>query len=377
MYSTTTLTSLYGAILDDSMWQSALDALAFELGAKSAQLIYCETQDKHPFHVKLCSQLLAQAPPDIIARYERELGHYEEDIWDVLQNSVAGTTVSDADFHPADVLRARPDYLYLIENFGVCHRLGLRLNGNRAWTDCLTFLFDDSVLVAPESSRLMLPGLWPHVAKATECSRLFRTLRTRYQAALAALDHVSIGICVVNSRAEVIIKNRTADEIFSDNPSVLCRHDSVLFCNDKNERFVEAVRRCSMTAAGNHVTTEVLLAADDPVLGSRLLIEISPLHDQAGEVDKGLSGALISLIDPMKTEALDSSKVALGWELTDAEAGVLRLLILGDSYGDMADKRGVSIETVRTQVKCVYAKTATRNRGDLIRLVAKTSPPIH
>lgn len=377
MHSPTTLTSLYGAILDDSLWQSALDEIAMEFGARSVQLIHSEVLDEIPFHVSLCSRLLAELPPEMLMQYESEFAHYEEEAWSHLQDSPAGTIAVDTDFASPAELRERPDTKFLIENFCMCHRIGLRLNGNQAWFDALTLIFPDSMQAVPDSSRILLKSIWPHVAKATECSRVFRSLRMRYQAALTALDHVLVGICVVNSRSEVIISNTTASEIISENSGLRHRANGVLQCDSENEIFNEAVRQCSMTAAGESATTEVLLVADEVAGGGGLLIEISQLHDKAGEVDRGLSGALITLIDPQKTDTLDCSKVAHAWQLTRAEAEVLRMLVLGDSYSDMADKRSVSIETIKTQVKSVYIKTNTKNRSNLIRLVAKTSPPIH
>ena len=371
-----TLVSIYGAILDDNFWQPALDSLVGQLDAAAATLIHSEVQDNVPFRINLGSQLWADLTPMQIADYEQEYGHYEANAWKYLQQSVAGTIAYDSDFAEPAVLRSRPDYKYAIENFGLCHRLGVRLNGNRAWFDALTLQYSSDKLAAPKSARLLLHDLSPHVAKATECSRLFRTLRTRYQAALAALDHVEIGLCVVTGRAEVVLQNQTAREILSLSHGLQCRSDGVLRCSSRAEVFAEAIKRCAETAAGSNITTEVLLATDEKKSSSGLLIEISPLHDRIGEIDKGLNAALVTIIDPMRTESLDTSKVALAWELSVAESAILSMLVQGDTNGDMADKRSVSIETVKSQVRRVYSKTGTRKRSDLIRLVARTSPPV-
>lgn len=376
MLSPQTLVSVYGAVLDDSLWQPALDQLAGDLDAASALIIHSEVQDNIPFRINLGSQVWADIEPEQIEFFEREYGHYEAEAWAYLQQAAAGTIAYDTDFLAAAELSERPDYQYSVENFGLRHRIGVRLNGNRAWFDALTFQYPSDLSAAPESARVLLPQIAPHVAKATECGRMFRTLRNRYQAALAALDHVAIGLCVVTSRAEVVVQNQTASEILSNSSGLQRRSDGVLYCQSNADLFAEAVRRCASTAAGSSGATEVLLATNAKNEGANLLLEVSPLNDQSGEIDKGLSAALVTIIDPTKTESLDTSRVALAWELSDAEAAVLHMLVRGDTNGEMADKRNVSVETVKSQVRSVYNKTGAHKRSGLIRLVARTSPPI-
>jgi DNA-binding CsgD family transcriptional regulator len=375
LVSPQTLVSVYGAILDDTLWQPALDALSGELNASSALLIHSEVQDNLPFRISLGSKLWAGIPQQQIEFFEHEYGHYEAEAWDYLQRSAAGTIAYDTDFAEAEVLRQRPDYRYTIENFGLCHRFGVRLNDNPAWFDALTFQFSDDFAIAPETGRLLLPELSPHIAKATECGRTFRALRTQYEAALAALDHVAIGLCVVTDRAAIVVKNETFDAILAETPGLKILSGGELVCASKHGAFREAVRRCAKTAAGLDNTKEVLLATDDNS-GAGLLLEISPLRDQSGEVDRGLSAALVTVIDPKKTEALDTSKVALAWDLSEAEGEVLAMLVSGDTNAVMAEKRNVSVETIKSQLSSVYSKTSTRKRSDLIRLVTRTSPPI-
>ena len=56
---------------------------------------------------------------------------------------------------------------------------------------------------------------------------------------------------------------------------------------------------------------------------------------------------------------------------TSAEAQVCEELKKGNSIQEIADIRSVSIETVRTQVKCVFQKTGVKSQAKLVALLSR------
>ncbi|MDQ2091564.1 LuxR C-terminal-related transcriptional regulator [Marimonas arenosa] len=60
------------------------------------------------------------------------------------------------------------------------------------------------------------------------------------------------------------------------------------------------------------------------------------------------------------------------FNLTDAEAQVLRALSECHSIKDIADQRGRSVDTVRAQIKSILGKTETRSQAELVRLTLAT-----
>ena len=57
------------------------------------------------------------------------------------------------------------------------------------------------------------------------------------------------------------------------------------------------------------------------------------------------------------------------YQFTPAEAELVALLTAGRSLEEAAEERGVTMHTVRSQLKHVFAKTDTRRQGQLVRLV--------
>ena len=82
---------------------------------------------------------------------------------------------------------------------------------------------------------------------------------------------------------------------------------------------------------------------------------------------------------PIQKE-LGITDVQLGWlgaaavletlyDLTHAEAELVRLIAEGNSLDQVAAIRGVTMNTVRSQLKQVFSKTETRRQGELVHLV--------
>jgi len=62
------------------------------------------------------------------------------------------------------------------------------------------------------------------------------------------------------------------------------------------------------------------------------------------------------------------------YRLTGAEAALAAALADGSRLSEYAGKRGVSMSTVRTQLKQCFRKTATSRQADLIRLILIGAP---
>lgn len=62
--------------------------------------------------------------------------------------------------------------------------------------------------------------------------------------------------------------------------------------------------------------------------------------------------------------------------LTASEAAVAAAVGAGQSLEDIAAARGVSVQTVRTQLKQIFAKTGTNRQSALAALIERTASSI-
>jgi DNA-binding CsgD family transcriptional regulator len=107
-----------------------------------------------------------------------------------------------------------------------------------------------------------------------------------------------------------------------------------------------------------------------------VLGEVLPLRGDGLSDGELLYGAAVFLIDPKLARAVSMSGVARIFALSRSESAVAVAIAEGLSTGDIADLRGTSVETVRTQVKAVLVKTGASSQLDLLRMAAKLTPPL-
>ena len=99
-----------------------------------------------------------------------------------------------------------------------------------------------------------------------------------------------------------------------------------------------------------------------------------PIRGAANDLFSSVDAIL--LVTPVVKDRLPSADLLHGlFDLTPAEAGLSRALLGGESLGQIAKARGVSIETTRSQLKSVFSKTATKRQSTLIALLSGLSPP--
>ncbi len=94
-------------------------------------------------------------------------------------------------------------------------------------------------------------------------------------------------------------------------------------------------------------------------------------------LDEGLAtrGGSLVVITSLSPRALPSNEMLQGlFDLTPAEARLAIGLAGGNKIGELARLFKVSHETIRTQIKQVFAKTRTRSQAELVGLLARLPP---
>jgi DNA-binding CsgD family transcriptional regulator len=86
--------------------------------------------------------------------------------------------------------------------------------------------------------------------------------------------------------------------------------------------------------------------------------------------DEGAT-ALLVLIDPGQPAKVDESVVRGLFGLTQAEAKLAIRLCRGERLRAIAHARGVSLGTVRSQLRAIFSKTRTKSQAGLVLLLAR------
>lgn len=85
--------------------------------------------------------------------------------------------------------------------------------------------------------------------------------------------------------------------------------------------------------------------------------------------------AILFISDLTKSQTSNATLLRLIFGLTAAEARLMVALCESNDLDDVAVSFGVSRETVRTQLRAVFAKAGCRRQAELVTLVARIKIP--
>ena len=195
---------------------------------------------------------------------------------------------------------------------------------------------------------------------------------------MAALDRFHIGVFILSPKGDVILRNREADRILDlEDGLSLDRSGHPLAAREaERSELRDAILKAVATAGAEGDRAETIHILPRRSTGDPFLVEVAPIPGRGVELDRGFSGAMMFVIDPMRTDVVSTKGMQALYNLTGTESEIGRLIAEGLGTGDVADARNVAHETVHTHVKRLLEKTGTKNRTQFVRLALSVNLPI-
>lgn len=257
-------------------------------------------------------------------------------------------------------------------------RIPTVLNRSGPWVDGLFAhtkgASDHKRFVTDPKVRLLLPV----ISGSIKLGRILGTLRSRYHAALTALDNLGLGVFILDSLGRVVELNSEAQSILDHEDGLYLSPSGYIATTDPQanldvQRSIHAQLNLARKRDGGDWS---LSSVPRPSGNYEYLVSARALKDVDGELEEDFSGVFVTVIDPARTEVLSSDGLSVLGGLTNAESRITQLLIDGLKISDIAEHRDVSIETVRSQVKTLFQKLRCHSQSDVIRAAASTRLPL-
>ncbi len=184
------------------------------------------------------------------------------------------------------------------------------------------------------------------------------------------LERLPTGVILLDAQRRPVISNGSADRIvgqgdgFGISPSGPYAHDA-----RENARLQELIADALEAEAGREIEATRFLSVSRPS-GRRSypLMVTRLLSPPPGSTTRDAVMALF-ISDPDAGPISATEGLETLYSLTRAEAEIVRLLSEGYSLEEAATRRGVTLNTARSHLKHVFAKTNTNRQGELVRLV--------
>ncbi len=216
-----------------------------------------------------------------------------------------------------------------------------------------------------EREKQALALLEPRLTATAELARMLgeASLRT----SLTVLDRLSRPALALGRAGAVIDVNAAAAALFDDDFRV---RSGALVVRD--ERAAAEIQRACEQA---RMPFGTMMPKLEPIIVRRegrlpLILRSLPLDGPAGSFVLG-ARLLVTVTDPRIGFVPQAGLLQSIFGMTRAEARLSFHLAAGSTLQQAADLSGITVETVRGQLKAVFSKTGTRRQAELVALLGQ------
>jgi DNA-binding CsgD family transcriptional regulator len=225
-----------------------------------------------------------------------------------------------------------------------------------------------------EADRRKAQFILPHLERALQIQHRIAALTQERDVAFDVMDGLAIGILFVTSDARLLFANRVAERALQSAHGLSVSRGR-LRVQDSRQRdhFERLVGEAAQTSAGNGTKAGGVVSVAT-ASGRRLFLLVSPFRSMSIGYGPALPAAVVLFSDPQAEIATPESALQTLFGLTPAQSRLVIALLEGQSLSQYAQGAGISINTAKTQMRQVFAKTGYDRQVDLVR--ALTANPI-
>lgn len=274
------------------------------------------------------------------------------------------TVIRDGDVVSADRRRRLPFFADFCARFDGDYAIMARLSAPHGANLVLAGLRSGRQGEADDEALSRFRALIPHVAASV---RLLVMLEEQGEKiALGALESIRVPAFLVNAWGALTAATPAGDEIL--------KAENLLRTRGGRLEALDPLSMRSLESAFRQVANEGrLMSAPHPIVlrdanGSRRLAELSRLPAPPSGVRLGAAYILVLTPAPTPVERSKSIVIA-SYGLTDAEADIALQLGGGVLVEEIAHRRRVRPDTIRTQLKSIFSKVGASGQVQLVSII--------
>jgi len=312
----------------------------------------------------LFSACVGRFSPEAIDRYARYLPSGNS-CRDALIRSRRGEVILTQNHYGEALLRTEL-YNELLRPLGARYVLGVKLADSGPRMSMLRI--HRSVTNGPYSDEDVrrINGLFPSLSHAAQLHFDRLRLAQMEGVATAALDHLQVAVIVVGRDRTILQLNPLAENILANDAVLIVRENRLSFATlDADAKLQHSIDQ----ACGSPETVWQPSVVEFRCTGAGSYeVSIAPFRSR--DFRGGISEAVLLTLKRVdrKTEGVfDELRTDFG--LTKTEAAVAEQITQGKTLQQIAACNSLSLNTVKTHLKAVFAKMQVHSQSDLVRIV--------
>jgi DNA-binding CsgD family transcriptional regulator/PAS domain-containing protein len=379
--------SLYDAVTDAGKWPAFLKELAACFGGNGAHFLRVQPQ------AQALSFSALYGYDDVI------LNHYGGDA-----GADLGTALRVYERHFTELIPTDPRVKWLerYPSRPLSCRMRItdaQMHGSRIYQDMLQLAdieYTLAVSLPEDDGSLIMLGVFrgrqsrffnerevelfgeliPHLKQAVALSEHLARVDFANHAALEALDSIAMGVLVVDERARVIHANVTAERVLTLDDGISLQNGILrLHGRDDDASLRQAILEAVANAGAETIPSGQALIAPRPSGNDPFPLLVGTLwgnHLRYGlaRLDRPLAVVFVTIPEEPQEASAELLRRLFG--LTAAEARVCERLVGGATVDEIARALGIGVETVRTHLKSIFAKTGVGRQAELVARIMAT-----
>lgn len=214
-----------------------------------------------------------------------------------------------------------------------------------------------------------------HYQRAMELQQRLSTLEQHVINANNVLDLVEFGMILFDESKALIFVNRSAERILEKADGLrLGRTGLHIDDRDAKSQFEELLNGMNAKNVSLASRAGGIVKVRRPSRKRNYNLMLVPMAAQKSGTAS--SNVAVLIFDPTLKRTTATKFFATSYGLTPAEALLALELAQGTSVENFAVIRNVSVNTVRTQLSSIFAKTDTKRQGELISLLLRITAGI-
>jgi DNA-binding CsgD family transcriptional regulator len=354
--------NVYEAALDEGLWRNLASEIARTFGSTSTTL---QIQ-----RIGASSQILSMTE-NVSARINVYREHYwKRDIWveRAVQNIGLSRVGSSADMITDKEFQETEFYRDWCRHLDVFYVVGAVFPTGRGELGVLGIHRPRSAGTYEEKDKYLVSRFLPHLQRALRVRDQLAQAALQRQVSLVALDRSETATLLVSPDNQIIYANPQAEGLLADGTVIRSRNGRLTATAHNNDEQMSALIRETSGRTDARPQNDGIMSLPR-MYGQSLSVLVAPfrlvLHGQPA------AGAIIFIRDPDRSITAKASLGAL-FKLTPTEARIAESLANGKTIAEIAAAHRASLQTVRKQLKIIFAKTGTNRQAQCVALILRS-----
>jgi DNA-binding CsgD family transcriptional regulator/PAS domain-containing protein len=218
-----------------------------------------------------------------------------------------------------------------------------------------------------------LERFMPHLQRAALIQRRLRGVDLERDAASQAIDRLPYGVIMLDETGSVIFGNMAGEELLAeaDGLRILDGRLSAMRPRDAEALRKAVAEALHLSGAVTEITSGFIEIARQS--GRRpYTLMVAPLRLEASPLTSKRPAVIVFVTDPDRTTVGIQAILRRLYGLTQSEAEVTQRLLQGCALREIGEELGTSVNTTRTHLKRVLAKTGARSQSELVGLLLRS-----